>query len=68
MMYINTDAVAVSLNEMNIVYFVNLFIMINMLSNLTSHAEFLNLNSLMIKFMITDSQNASSVFSYVILL
>jgi len=68
MMYINTDAVAVSLNEMNIVYFVNLFIMINMLSNLTSYAEFLNLNSLIIKFMITDSQNASSVFSCVILL
>jgi len=54
-MYINTDAVAVSLNEMNIMYFVNLFTMINMLSNLTSHAEFLNLSSLMIKFMITDS-------------
>jgi len=65
MMYINTDAVTVSLNEMNIVYFINLFTIINMLSNLTSHARFLNFNSLMIKFMITDSQSASDVFSYV---
>jgi len=64
-MYINTDAVAVSLNEMNIMYFINLFTIINMLLNLTSHAEFLNFNSLMIKFMITDSQNTSNTFSYV---
>ncbi len=67
-MYINTDAVAVSLNEMNIMYFINLFTIINMLSNLTFHAEFLNFNSLMIKFMITDFQSTSNVFSYVILL
>jgi len=66
MIYININAVAVSLNEMNIVYFINLFTIINMLSNLTSHARFLNFNSLMIKFMITDSQSAFSVFSYVI--
>jgi len=66
MMYINTNAVTVSLNEMNIVYFINLFTIINMLSNLTSHAEFLNFNSLMIKFIITDSQSTFSVFSYVI--
>jgi len=65
-MYINTDAVAVSLNEMNIMYFVNLFTIINMLSNLTSHARFLNFNSLMIKFMITDFQNMFSAFSHVI--
>jgi len=65
-MYVNTDAVAVSLNEMNIVYFINLFTIINMLSNLTSYAEFLNFNSLMIKFIITDSQSAFSVFNYVI--
>jgi len=65
-MYVNTDAVTVSLNEMNIVYFINLFTIINMLLNLTSYAEFLNFNSLMIKFMITDSQNAFSAFSYVI--
>jgi len=64
-MYINTDAVAVSLNEMNIMYFINLFTIINMLLNLTSHAEFLNFNSLIIKFMITDSQNTSNTLSYV---
>jgi len=67
-MYINTDAVTVSLNEMNIVYFINLFTIINMLLNLTSYAEFLNFDSLMIKFMITDFQSAFSAFSYVILL
>jgi len=65
MMYINTDAVTVSLNEMNIMYFVNLFTIINMLLNLTSHAEFLNFNNLMIKFMITDSQSTFSAFSHV---
>ncbi len=67
-MYINTDAVAVSLNKMNIVYFVNLFTIINMLLNLTFYAEFLNFNSLIIKFIITDFQSASDAFSYVILL
>jgi len=65
MMYINTDAVTVSLNEMNIMYFVNLFTIINMLLNLTSHAEFLNFNNLMIKFIITDSQSTFSAFSRV---
>jgi len=48
-MYINIDAVAVSLNEINIVYFINLFTIVNMLLNLTSHAEFLNFNNLMIR-------------------
>ncbi len=67
-MYINIDAVMISLNEINIMYFVNLFTIINMLLNLTSYAEFLNFNSLMIKFMITDSQSAFSAFNYVILL
>jgi len=66
MMYINTDAVAVSLNEMNIMYFINLFTMINMLSNLISHAEFLNFNSFMMKSIITDSQSTFSTFSHVI--
>ncbi len=65
MIYININAVTVSLNEINIMYFVNLFTIINMLSNLTSHAEFLNFNSLIIKFIITDSQSASNAFSYV---
>jgi len=66
MMYVNTDAVVISLNEMNIMYFVNLFTIINMLLNLTSHAESLNFNSLIIKFMITDSQSTFSAFNYVI--
>jgi len=65
-MYININAVTVSLNEINIIYFVNLFTIINMLSNLTSHVRFLNFNSLMIKFMIIDSQSASNAFSHVI--
>ncbi len=65
-MYINTDAVAVSLNEMNIIYFVNLFTMINMLSNQTFHAEFFDFSNLMIKFMITDFQSAFSTFNCVI--
>jgi len=64
-MYININAVAVSLNEINIIYFINLFTIINMLLNLTSYAEFLNFNNLMIKFMITDSQSTFSVFSHV---
>ncbi len=67
-MYINTDAVAVSLNEINIVYFINLFTIINMLSNLTFHAEFFDFNNLMIKFIITDSQNTFNAFSLIILL
>jgi len=65
MMYINTDAVAISLNEMNIVYFVNLFTIINMLLNLTSYVKFLNFNSFIMKFIITDSQDTFSAFSYV---
>jgi len=65
-MYINTNAVTVSLNEINIVYFINLFTIINMLLNLTSHAEFLNFDSLMIKFIITDSQSTSNAFSHAI--
>ena len=67
-MYINTDAVAVSLNEINIVYFINLFTIINMLSNLTSYAEFFDFNNLIIKFIIIDSQSASNIFNYITLL
>jgi len=53
-MYINTDAVAVSLNEMNIVYLINLFTIVNMLLNCTSHAEFFNDNNFVMKFIVTD--------------
>jgi len=54
MMYVNTDAVAVSLNEINIVYLINLFIIVNMLLNYTSHAEFLDDDSFVMKFIVTD--------------
>ncbi len=64
-MYINIDAVAISLNEINIVYFINLFTIINILLNLTFHAEFFDFNNLMIKFIITDSQSTFNVFSFV---
>jgi len=66
-MYININAVAVSLNKMNIMYFINLFIIINMLSNLTSYAEFFNFSSLIMKFIITDSQSTSNTFNFIIL-
>ncbi len=66
-MYINIDAVVISLNEMNIIYFINLFIIINMLSNLTFYAKFFDFNNLIIKFMITDFQSALNAFSYVTL-
>jgi hypothetical protein len=52
--YINTDAVAVSLNEINIVYLINLFTIINILSNLTFHAEFFDDNNFIMKFIIID--------------
>ena len=67
-MYINTDAVAVSLNRINIVYFVNLFTMVNMLLNQTFHAEFFDFNNLVIKFIVTDFHDAPNAFSHVILL
>jgi len=61
MMYINTDAVAVSLNEMNIVYLINLFTIINMLSNHTSYAEFFDDDNFVIKFIVIDSHNLFSI-------
>jgi len=50
--YVNIDAVAVSLNEINIIYLINLFTIINMLLNHTSHAEFFNNNNFVMKFII----------------
>ncbi len=66
--YININAVAVSLNKMNIMYFINLFTIINMLLNLTFYAKFFDFNNLIIKFMITDSQNTFNTFNFIILL
>ena len=54
-MYININVVTVSLNKINIIYFINIFTIINMLLNLTSYAEFFNFNNLIIKFIITNS-------------
>jgi len=65
MMYVNIDAVAVSLNEMNIMYLINLFTIINMLSNCTSHAESFNDDSFVMKFIIIDFHNLFSVSIYV---
>ncbi len=67
MMYINTDAVVVSLNEMNMVYLVSLLTIVNILSNFTPHAGFFNVDNFVMKFMITDSHDAFSVFSHVTL-
>jgi len=59
-MYINTDAVAVFLNEMNIVYLINLFTIVNMLSNCTFHAKFFDDNNFVMKFIVTDSHDLLS--------
>jgi len=51
-MYVNTDVVAVSLNEINIIYLINLFIIVNMLSNHTLHVEFFDDDNFIMKFII----------------
>jgi len=51
-MYINTDAVTVSLNEMNIVYLINLFTIVNMLLNHTLHTEFFDDDNFVMKFIV----------------
>jgi hypothetical protein len=65
MMYINTDAVVVFLNEMNMVYLINLSTIVNILLNFTSHAEFFDVNNFIMKFIVTDSHDAFSAFSCV---
>jgi len=64
-MYINTDAVAVSLNEMNIVYLINLFTIVNMLLNYTSHAEFFDNDNFIMKFIIIDFHNLFNILIYI---
>jgi len=66
MMYVNTDAVAVSLNEMNTVYLINLFTIVNMLLNHTFHAEFFDDDNFIMKFIVTDSHDLFSMSIYVI--
>jgi len=68
MMYVNTDAVAVFLNEMNMVYLVSLSTIVNILLNFTPHAKFFNVGNFIMKFMVTDSHGTFSVFSCVTLL
>jgi len=67
MMYVNTGAVAVSLNEMNMVYLVSLSTIVNILLNFTPHAESFNVNNFVMKFMVTDSHGTFSAFSHVTL-
>ncbi len=66
MVYVNTGAVAVSLNEMNMVYLVSLSTIVNILLNFTPHAESFDVGNFVMKFMITDSHGAFGVFSHVI--
>jgi len=66
MMYVNTDAVVVSLNEMNMVYLVNLSTIVNILSNFTPHAGFFDVSNFVMKFIVTDSHGAFGAFSCVI--
>jgi len=64
-MYINTDAITVSLNEMNIEYLINLFIIVNILSNYTLHAEFFDDNNFIMKFIIIDFHNLFNASIYI---
>jgi len=65
-MYINTDAVTVFLNEMNIVYLFNLFTIINMLLNHTFHVKFFIDDNFIMKFIVTDFHDLLSTSIYVI--
>jgi len=65
MMYINTDAVAVFLNEMNMMYLISLSTIVNILSNFTPHAKFFDVNNFMMKFIVTDFHDTFSASSYI---
>ncbi len=65
MMYVNTDAVTVFLNEMNMVYLINLSTIVNILLNFTPHAKFFDVSNFVMKFIVTDSHGAFDVFSCV---
>jgi len=65
-MYINTGAVVVFLNEMNMVYLVSLSTIVNILLNFTPHAGFFDVDSFVMKFIVTDSHGAFDVSSHVI--
>ncbi len=65
MMYVNTDAVVVFLNEMNMVYLISLSTIVNTLLNFTSHVRFFDVSNFIMKFMVTDFHDTFSVFSCV---
>jgi len=65
MVYINTDAVVVFLNEMNMVYLVNLSTIVNILSNFTPHAKFFDVDNFVMKFIVTDFHGAFDASSRV---
>ncbi len=67
MMYINTGAVVVFLNEMNMVYLVNLSTIVNILSNFTPHARFFDVSNFVMKFIVTDFHDTFNVSSCVTL-
>ncbi len=68
MVYINTDAVVVFLNEMNMMYLVNLSTIVNILLNFTPHVKFFDVDNFVMKFIVTDSHDTFGVFSHVTLL
>jgi len=68
MMYVNTDAVAVFLNEMNMVYLVNLSTIVNILSNFTPHAGSFDVSNFVMKSIVTDFHDTSNTSSCVTLL
>ena len=65
MVYVNTDAVAVFLNEMNMVYLISLSTIVNILSNFTPHVRFFNISNFIMKFIVTDFHDAFDVSSCV---
>jgi len=67
MMYVNTGAVTVSLNGMNMVYLVSLSTIVNILLNFTPHARFFDIDNFVMKFIVTDFHSTFSVSSYVTL-
>ncbi len=67
MMYVNTDAVVVSLNEMNMVYLISLSTIVNILLNFTPHVRFFDVSNFVMKFMVTDFHGAFGAFSCVTL-
>ena len=65
MVYINTGAVAVFLNEMNMVYLVSLSTIVNILLNFTPHAESFDIGNFVMKFIVINSHDTSDVSSCV---